>query len=103
MSDFGSTSSSVNAQIATLNHYSRKSSSSLHETAQQFEAAFLRNMLEPMFTAMGDGGTWGSGTGSDTWRGMLIDEYAKSIADSGGIGIADAVERELLAIQENAQ
>ncbi|MBD8890422.1 rod-binding protein [Roseibium litorale] len=97
------TSGSSATPLPSLNNFSKQDKAGAHETAQQFEASFLRNMLEPMFTDMGEGGTWGGGTGSDAWRGMLIDEYANSIAKAGGIGIAGAVERELLAIQENSR
>jgi Rod binding domain-containing protein len=34
------------------------------------------------------------------WRSFLTDEYAKSFAKSGGIGIADHVYSALLEIQE---
>ena len=30
----------------------------------------------------------------------LVEEYGKTIAKSGGLGIADAVQRELLGLQE---
>ena len=101
MYDTAPTASRTNP-LLTLNNFSKQDRAGAHETAQQFEASFLRNMLEPMFTDLGEGGTWGGGTGSDAWRGMLIDEYANSIAKAGGVGIAGAVERELLAIQENS-
>ncbi|WP_181522872.1 rod-binding protein, partial [Pseudomonas aeruginosa] len=45
----------------------------------------------------------GSGHGSEAWQGMMIDEYAAAISDTGGIGLADSIERQLLEIQENAQ
>ena len=34
---------------------------------------------------------------------MMIDQYGQAMAKNGGIGIADAVERELLKMQETAQ
>ena len=34
------------------------------------------------------------------WRSFLTDEYSKSFAKAGGIGIADHVYRSLLAQQE---
>jgi peptidoglycan hydrolase FlgJ len=77
--------------------------SKVRATAEGSEATFLNNMLQSMFTGLEDGGTWGSGDGAEAWRGMLINEYAQSISKSGGIGIADAVERELLALQEANQ
>jgi len=71
--------------------------------AEEFEAVFLNNMLQNMFTGLENGGAWGGGTGSDAWQSLLIDEYARTIADNGGIGLADSVERELLALQEGAR
>jgi peptidoglycan hydrolase FlgJ len=34
------------------------------------------------------------------WRSMLTDEYSRSFAKGGGIGIADQVYRSLMARQE---
>ena len=51
----------------------------------------------------GDGPLGGGGTGGETWRSFLTDEYAKEIAKSGGIGIADQVQRELLTLQETGK
>lgn len=73
------------------------------EAARSYEAVFLNTMLQSMFTGIEEGGAWGGGQGSETWQGLLIDEFAKNIAARGGIGIAASVERELLALQENSQ
>ena len=73
---------------------------SVDDAAREFEAVFLNTMLESMFTGLEEGGAWGNGTGSEAWRGMLVEEYSKTIAQSGGIGVADAVKRELIALQE---
>ena len=73
------------------------------EAAEEFEAVFLNTMLQNMFTGLENGGTWGSGHGADAWQSLLIDEYARSISEAGGIGLADSVERELLALQEGAR
>jgi len=72
----------------------------IRAAAEEFEAVFLNNMLQSMFTSLEEGGVWGSGNGAEAWQGMLVDEYAKTITDAGGIGLADSVERELLALQE---
>jgi Rod binding domain-containing protein len=42
----------------------------------------------------------GAGAGAGTWRSLLTDEYAKTIAKAGGIGLADHVQRQLIALQE---
>ena len=40
------------------------------------------------------------GFASDTYRGMLLNEYGKLMAQSGGIGIADHVKQAMLQNQE---
>jgi hypothetical protein len=52
-----------------------------------------------MFSNIGQG-PFGGGPAAGVWRSLLTDEYAKSFAKSGGIGIAHQVQRELLAQQE---
>ena len=89
--------------LDALQGFDRTSKTAVKEAAKQFEAVFINNMLQTMFSGVESGGTWGKGTGSDAWQGFLIDEYARSIAESGGIGLAANVERELLAMQEGAQ
>ncbi len=72
------------------------------KTAKEFEAVFLQQMLTSMFDTIEGGGTFGDGASSDIWRGMLTEQYAGAITDAGGIGIADAVQRELLTLQESS-
>lgn len=68
--------------------------------AQDFESVFLGTMVGHMFTAIGKEGPFGNGTGTGVWRAFLTDEYAKSFAKAGGIGLADHVQRALIAQQE---
>jgi Rod binding domain-containing protein len=72
------------------------------EAAQDFEAVFLNNMFSQMFTDMEGDGPFGGGREVGIWRSFLTDEYAKSFAKKGGIGIADHVYRALLQQQEAA-
>ena len=68
--------------------------------AQDFEAVFLNSMFQHMFSGVtGDGPMGGSGA-TGTWRSFLTDQYAKTVAKSGGIGIADKVYQSLIAHQE---
>jgi peptidoglycan hydrolase FlgJ len=66
--------------------------------ATEYEASFLGSMFGQMFTAIDGEGPFGGGAG--VWRSFLSDEYAKSFAKAGGIGLADHVYRSLLAQQE---
>ena len=68
--------------------------------AQEFEAVFLNRMFDEMFTGIDGEGPFGGKGGAGVWRSFLTDEYAKSFARAGGIGIADDVYRTLIATQE---
>jgi peptidoglycan hydrolase FlgJ len=68
-------------------------------TAQDFEAVFLNSMFSQMFSGVNEG-PFSGGHAAKTWNSILTDEYAKTVAKSGGIGIADSVYKELIAQQE---
>jgi flagellar protein FlgJ len=68
--------------------------------AQDFEAMFLNSMFQHMFTDANGDGPLGGGPGVGIWRSFLTEQYAKTCAKAGGIGIADQVYRSLLAQQE---
>ncbi|HET7679623.1 MAG TPA: flagellar assembly peptidoglycan hydrolase FlgJ [Xanthobacteraceae bacterium] len=68
--------------------------------AQDFEAVFINSMVNQMFTAIGGEGPFGGGAGAGVWRSFLSEEYSKSFAKAGGIGIAGQVYQTLLAQQE---
>ena len=66
-------------------------------TAQDFEAVFLNNMFQQMFTGLEGEGPFGGEAQTGVWRSFLTDEYSKSFAKAGGIGIANEVYRSLIA------
>ena len=68
-------------------------------TAKDFESVFLNTMFSQMTTGMDGDGPFGGGPAVGVWRSMLTQEYAKSFASKGGIGIADHVYRSLIALQ----
>jgi flagellar protein FlgJ len=67
--------------------------------AQDFEALFLNSMFSQMTSGVKGEGPYGDTTGTGVWRSMLTDEYAKSFAKAGGVGIADNVFRTLILQQ----
>ncbi len=75
---------------------------SIREAAEEFEAVFVSQMLTPMFETLESDSMFGGGPGEEIYRSMMVQEYGKAIARSGGIGIADSVARELIKIQEDA-
>ena len=68
--------------------------------AEDFEAVFLNSMFSQMFTNVDGEGPFGGSQAIGVWRSFLTDEYAKTLAKRGGIGVADEVYRTLLAQQE---
>jgi peptidoglycan hydrolase FlgJ len=70
------------------------------KTGTEFEEMFLAQMLQPVFDAMPTDGMFGGGTGERMFRSFQVNEYAKAITQSGGIGIADAVARHIITLQE---
>lgn len=74
----------------------------IDETAQEFEAMFLTEMLRPMFETVGVDKTFGGGRGEEIFRSFMLDEYGKQLASSGGMGIADMVKEQLIQMQADA-
>ena len=73
------------------------------KTAQDFEAMFLEQTLDRVFSSSGTEGPLGdNGTGGAVYRSMLVKEYAGTLAKSGGVGIGDGVYREMLRMQESS-
>jgi Rod binding domain-containing protein len=70
------------------------------KTAEEFEAVFIGQMLQPLFQNLGAEEPFGGGQAESMWRSLQVDEYGKAIAKSGGIGLADQVFREILKTQE---
>jgi Rod binding domain-containing protein len=72
----------------------------VERAAREFEGMFLAEMLKPMFEGLSSDGPFGGGQAEETYRGLLVDEYGKAIAKSGGVGLADQIAREMLKMQE---
>lgn len=71
--------------------------------AEEFEALFIAEMLNPVFESLETDGLFGGGQGEKIYRSLMVQEYGKAIAEAGGVGIADTVQREILRMQENQQ
>jgi peptidoglycan hydrolase FlgJ len=71
-----------------------------HKVGEDFESFFLSQVFENMFSGIGTDSLFGGGTGETVYRSLLLQQYAKVAAKAGGVGIADAVQREILNAQE---
>jgi flagellar protein FlgJ len=74
--------------------------SGAQKAAQDFEAFFLAQAMDSMFAGIESDKLFGAGNGENVYRSLLSQEYAKVAAKTGGVGIADAVQREIIRLQE---
>ncbi len=71
------------------------------KTAQDFEALTLGQLLAPMFQTVDTAhGPFGGGDGEAAWQPMLTQEFAKTMARHGGLGLAVPVFHQMLHLQE---
>jgi flagellar protein FlgJ len=89
------------APLAPAAHAAASGTPELRRAAEEFEGVFLSQVLGDLNVSFTTPGVGGSG-GESPFASMLRDEYAKIIGRSGGIGVADAVMREMLRAQEVA-
>lgn len=80
-----------------------KQLSRIGAAAQDFEAMYLTEMLRPMFDDVNKPDPmFGGGKGEEVFNGMMLDQYGKIMAKSGGVGIAKFVKDEMIKIQQEA-
>ena len=70
-------------------------------SAQDFESVFLNSMFSQMTSGIKGEGPFGDTPGTGVWRSMLTEEYSKSFAKAGGVGISNDVYRTLILQQAN--
>ena len=71
----------------------------IERTARDFEAMTLQHLLAPLFQSVETPAIAGGGKHEEAFGAMLQEEYAKTIAASGGVGIADRLIEAMLALQ----
>jgi len=72
----------------------------IRKVAQQFESVFITQFMGEMFSGISTDGPFGGGQGEEMFRSLMLDEYGKQFAAQGGFGLANAVQREMLKMQE---
>ena len=97
--DLGLSLSSLGDTKTTQLAAEMKVKSKAKAAAQDFEAMFLNSTFQQMFTGIDGDGPFGGKGSLKVWRSFLTDQYAKTFAKAGGIGIAAHVYQELLKQQ----
>jgi hypothetical protein len=65
------------------------------KAAKEFEALMLSEMFTHMFSGIKSDGLFGGGHAEETYRTFLMQSYGESVAENGGIGLAEAVYRDI--------
>ncbi len=73
----------------------------LVDSAQQFEAMLLGQMLKPLQFGEAAGAEESTGGANDTIRSMGVEALSKAIAKGGGFGIARQIVRQVNAQHES--
>jgi peptidoglycan hydrolase FlgJ len=84
---------------AALQKVSPKAQAKAQSTATDFEAMFLNSMFSQMTSSLKGEGPFGDTAGTGVWRSMLTEQYSKSFAKAGGVGISTEVYRTLIVQQ----
>ncbi|MET3924873.1 rod-binding protein [Devosia sp. 2618] len=75
----------------------------VRQQAEEFEGVFLNTLTKEMFSSLKtDDSAMGGGFGEETWRSMQSEMMASAMAQNGGLGIAEQLLPDLLAMQEVA-
>lgn len=89
--------------IKTQTSLDNRQVAKLRQQAEELEGVFLNLLTKEMFaTAKSDNG-FGGGFGEDTWRSMQAEQLANTMAQNGGLGIADQILGDMIALQEANQ
>jgi Rod binding domain-containing protein len=84
---------------AALQKVSPQAQAKAKATATDFEAMFLNSMFSQMTSGLKGEGPFGDTVGTGVWRAMLTEQYSKTFAKAGGVGIASDVYRTLIMQQ----
>jgi flagellar protein FlgJ len=73
----------------------------VRQQAEEFEGVFLNTLTKELFSSLKtDESVMGGGFGEETWRSMQSEQLAATMAQNGGLGIAEQLLHDLLALQE---
>ena len=70
------------------------------KAAQDFEKLFISQMFTHMYSGIKTDGYFGGGHQEEMFRSYMIDEFADISAQTGGIGLSDAIQKQIIQMQE---
>jgi peptidoglycan hydrolase FlgJ len=97
--DLGASLSSIGDAASAQAVAALKVKGKMKAASEDFEAMFLNSMFNEMMTGIDGDGPFGGSGALKVWRSFMTDQYAKSFAKAGGIGIAPKIYDTLLRQQ----
>jgi flagellar protein FlgJ len=91
--------SATSERINALIHQKKTPDDKLFQRCLEFEAVFVKKMLE---VSQPKNSLFGSGMQGDFYRDFYLDEMAKEITKNPGIGLAESMYRVLKRSEETA-
>jgi peptidoglycan hydrolase FlgJ len=83
------------SSIGEVTSLSSDAGRQLEEVATEFEALFVKQMLDAMRkTLRPENDLFYGGMAQETFQDMLYEEYARKIAQTGNLGIAEVITRQ---------
>ena len=76
-----------------------KTREQIAKAAKEFEAAFISQMLAPMFEGSDAEAPFGGGSGESAFKSFLMEAVGKQMSRAGGLGLADDLTRQMLKMQ----
>lgn len=67
--------------------------------ARDFEKFFLSQVLETLQAGVKTEAPFGGGPGENAWKSFLNEAYADAMVRAGGVGLADRLKAEIIALQ----
>jgi len=91
----------LNAQLNTVKggRLSEAETVKLKGACKDFEALFIKQMLDTMRKTVNKSDLLDGGMAEDVFEDMLYDEYAQSMASTGDFGIADMMYSEMSGLR----
>uniref|UniRef100_A0A2A4Z1K5 Flagellar protein FlgJ N-terminal domain-containing protein n=1 Tax=OCS116 cluster bacterium TaxID=2030921 RepID=A0A2A4Z1K5_9PROT len=89
----------LSAELPAKRELTEAEINKIDKTAEEFEAIFISNMLEQMFTNTELEKPFGGGNSEGIYRSMLIGKYAENMTKGDGIGIASQLKDSMYDMQ----
>lgn len=89
----------LNSEATAPKELSQAQMDKIDKTAEEFEAVFITNMLEQMFTGTELEKPFGGGSSEGIYRSMLIGKYAENMTKGDGIGVASQLKDSMYKMQ----